>query len=68
MKVYELMEELAAAPAGAEVCVTGWFSDEELVSKIDATQITDEGVALKHLSLDVSDTEDCDANFIIYIE
>ncbi|MBR4543568.1 MAG: hypothetical protein IKO53_05080 [Lachnospiraceae bacterium] len=68
MKVYELMDLLSGACAGAEVSIIGHFTDKELADATNSTQIIDTGEALKCLVFEVSDIEDADTTCMIYIE
>ena len=68
MKVYELMEKLSVAPAGSEVIVSGYFTDNELNEKISSTELDDEGNALKRLEFQVSESDNYDSFFNIYID
>ena len=69
MRIRELMEKLAQEPAGANVVVTGMFSDDELQCAITDSQIVDDDTVLNRLEFKPCDTEFCDDNLVlIYIE
>ena len=68
MKVYELMDLLSGACAGAEVSIVGQFTDKELADATNCTKILNTGEALKELVFEVSDVEDANTNCMIYIE
>ena len=67
MKVYELMNELAELPSGAEVKACGWFSDDEINKSVYDTDTEDDGrTVIKGLQFKVDNCfEECSKDVTI---
>lgn len=67
MKVYELIEALSEAPAGAEICVAGYFTDSEIIDHTTDVEISTDNECLKKLEFDIEEAESENNLFSILI-
>lgn len=65
MKVFELMNELAKVPAGADVHIVGYFTEQELVSSTISTEIADNKIeTIKGMEFNLDDVIPIDDFFV----